>query len=346
MSGEGPGGREAAEVVMGPGAEFDLVRAFLDAADAPVEMRVPPGDDAAVVSLLPGEDLVIATDATVEDVHFRREWMSWEAVGWRAATAGLSDLAAMAARPVGILVSLLLPPELERGVATALATGVGGSLRAEGAGLLGGDTSRSPGPVVLDVVAVGGARVPVSRSGARTGDELWVTGRLGGAAAAVSDLRRGLEPDPGARRRLERPRPRLREARWLHEREGLRAAIDLSDGLAGDARHLAAASRLALDVEVDAVPLHPSLEAWPRREAALRLALGGGEDYELLVAAPPGRLASLREEFEDAFGLPLTRIGTAREGEGVRWSGAGIGEGPGGLELLSGFDHFAPDAGR
>lgn len=350
-AGEGRGGAGAdpgsrRDVALGPGAEFDLIRAFLEAADAPSEMRVPAGDDAAVVSLLPGEDLVISTDATVEEVHFRREWMSWETVGWRAVAAALSDLAAMAARPVGALVSVLLPPELERGVAVSLASGVGSCLRAEGAGLLGGDVSRSPGPVVLDVVAVGGARTPVSRAGARPGDEAWVTGRLGGAAAAVSDLRRGLEPDPGARRRLERPRPRIREARWLRERDGMRAGIDLSDGLAGDARHLAAASGLALELELDAVPLDPSLEAYPRREAALRLAVTGGEDYELLVAAPAGRLGGLREAFEDAFEIPLTRVGTAREGHGVRWSGAATDRLRDGPASPSGFDHFAPDDGR
>ncbi len=325
---------------LGPGAEFDLIRDFLAAAAAPSSARVPPGDDATVFRLPEGEEVVVGTDLSVEGVHFRRAWMSWEAVGYRAVAAAFSDLAAMAARPVGALLSLALPPELDRDVALSLATGAGDCLRRFGAGLLGGDISRSPGPVVVDAVAVGGVERPVGRSGIRPGDEVWVTGTLGGAAAAVADLSRALEPDPRARRAFERPIPRLREARWLVARADLTGMIDVSDGLAGDAAHLAAASAVGLELRIESVPLAEPLRAYRRAEAARDLALGGGEDYELLLAAPAGTLADLVTAFDECFGLPLTRLGVAREGDGVRWLTADGRE----VEPVRGWDHFAPAA--
>lgn len=330
-------------VPLGPGGEFDLIRAFVDAADARAELPIPLGDDAAALEVPPGELLVVGTDAAVEDVHFRREWLTWEAVGYRATAAALSDLAAMAARPLGVLVSLLLPPELERDVVRSLGGGVGECLRDHGTVLLGGDTSRSPGPVAMDVVVVGSAARPVSRRGAHAGDEVWVTGSLGAAAAAVADLSSGLEPDPRARRRLERPAARLREAVWLAERGVPEAMIDLSDGLAGDAGHLAAASGVRVEIDVDAVPVAEPLLGYGRREAILRLALSGGEDFELLAATRPGALDALRLEFQRAFRIPLTRIGRVREGRGVGWV---EGDGSQVLVDLRGWDHFREGGGR
>lgn len=326
---------------LGPGAEFDLIRDFLAAAAAPSSARVPPGDDAAVFRLPEGEEVVVGTDLSVEGVHFRRAWMSWEAVGYRAVAAALSDLAAMAARPVGVLLSLALPPELDRDVALSLATGAGGCLRRFGAGLLGGDISRSPGPVVVDAVAVGGAERAVGRDGIRPGDEIWVTGTLGGAAAAVSDLSRALEPDPRARRAFEHPTPRLEEARWLAARADLTGMIDVSDGLAGDAAHLAAASGVRLELRIEAVPVAAPLRSYPRAEAARDLALGGGEDYELLLAASAGSLADLATAFDERFGLPLTRLGVATRGEGVRWLAGDGSE----VEPVRGWDHFGSAGG-
>lgn len=336
MGGSGSGGG----IPLGPGAEFRLVRAFVEATGAAGRELGGPGDDAAVLTVPAGERLVATTDASVEGIHFRREWMRWDAVGYRAAAAALSDLAAMAARPLGALVTLLLPPELEGDVVSALGSGVGAALREQEAALLGGDVSASPGLVVVDVTALGSAARPVSRAGARPGHELWVTGELGGAAAAVWDLSRSLEPDPRARRRLERPRPRIAEARWLAERAEVAAMIDLSDGLAGDARHLAVASGVRLEIDVDALPLAPILLGFAERRAALRLALAGGEDYELLIAAPPGALDAVAEAAERTFGTRLARIGEAVEGAGVAWTSGGR---PLDLEL-GGYDHFAPPA--
>lgn len=330
---------------MGPGPEFDLIRALLAAGpgdDRPAWLERGPGDDAVVLRLPRGERLTASTDMAVEDVHFRREWLDWTTVGYRAAAAALSDIAAMAARPLGLLVSAALPPELERGVLEEIGRGTGLCLDEHGGSLLGGDLSRSPGPVVLDMVALGAAETPVGRDGARPGDELWLTGDLGGAAAAAGDWLRGLEPDPRARRAFERPPARVAEARWLAEEVGPTAMIDLSDGLAGDARHLAAASDVRLECELARVPLADVLDEYDDRAEALRRALGGGEDYELLFTAGAGAVRDAAGRFERELGVALTRVGAVAEGRGVAWLDAGGGE----VDLgAGGWDHFRGDGG-
>lgn len=329
---------------LGPGPEPDLVRRLADAvgADAGGEVLLGIGDDGAVLQLGEGERLVASTDMAVEEIHFRRAWLRWETVGRRAVAAALSDLAAMAARPVGVLLSVALPPELDAGVLEEIGRGVGDCLREHGGALVGGDLSRSPGPVVLDVVVLGAAERPVGRGGGRPGDELWVTGELGAAATAVADWAEGLEPDPAARRAFERPVPRWREARWLVERCELTALIDLSDGLATDAGHLAAASGTAAVLKTDAVPRAEVLDAWADDAAATARAVAGGEDFELLLAAGPGTVEGCRAAFHRAFDVDLTRVGRLESGRGVRWRG------PGGEEVPApgrGWDHFRPPGG-
>lgn len=324
---------------LGAGAEPDLIRRFVRAVGRSEGEGVVLGwgDDAAIVDPRPGERLLVSTDLAVEEVHFRRAWLTWETVGWRSVAAALSDLAAMAARPVGLLVSIALPPEIEGSVLEEIGSGVGACLRAHGGALLGGDLSRSPGPVVVDAVAVGAAQRPVRRSGGRPRDELWVTGELGGAATAVADWTSGLEPESAARRAYERPSPRLREARWLAARVDLHALIDLSDGLATDVGHLAAASGVGARIETDAVPRAGVLRDWADDRAALGRAVGGGEDFELLAAADEGKLEELAEEFRREFDLSLSRVGRLEEVPGVRWVDAG------GREVRApdpGWDHF------
>lgn len=331
-------------VRMKPGPEFDRIRSFIAAVGAASSAsEIAPGDDAAVIRWSGDESLVLSTDAFVEGVHFKRAWLRWEAVGYRATAAALSDLAAMAARPVGILVSLLLPPEMEESTLVALGEGVGECLRRHETGLLGGDLAHALDALAIDVCAVGASRRPIGRSGAGEGDEVWLTGELGGAAAAVQAWGRSLEPDPRARAAFERPRARIDEAIWLGEHADLTALIDVSDGLAGDARQIAAACEARLSIDLDAVPLAPPLSEYASREAALSLALAGGEDYELLLCGRKGSLEAVRAEFERRFEVTLTRVGSVEEGEGVTWtstSGASI------RADLDGFDHFAPKRTR
>jgi thiamine-monophosphate kinase len=329
-----------------PSGEFQRIGDILEVASRlpePPELRVGPGDDAAVLAPAAGDSLVLSVDLSIEGVHFRREWLTWEAIGYRATAAALSDLAAMAARPVGALVSVALPLELDTSVYLQLAAGLTDALADAEASLLGGDTSRSPGPAVIDVTVVGAAARPLTRSGAEPGDQVWVTGRLGGAAAAVLAFDAAMEPSPAARRRFERPRPRWREARWLAERGVPSAMIDLSDGLAGDAAHVAGASGVGMRLRVDCLPLDEALEGWSDTLAARRVAAGGGEDYELLFTAPAGRVERVRTAFQQTFELELTRIGevtaeTDLPVSGIRWiDRAGESVDP---PATAGFDHF------
>ncbi len=325
---------------LGGGAEFDRIRSMIEAANAPVNGRVilGPGDDAAVVRIPAGEHAVLSCDLSVEDVHFRRAWLTWEEIGWRATASALSDLAAMGARPLGALLAVALAPELETAVAESLSAGAGECLRRFDSVLLGGDLSRSPGPAVVDVTVLGSVGVPLSRAAAQPGDEVWVTGWLGGAAVASASWAKGLEPDIRARRSFARPVPRLAEIDWLRKRVTIHAAIDVSDGLAGDASHIAAASDVRLVLDRDGIPLHAVLDEFTDHAMATRIAATGGEDYELLLTLEPGQLESLRREFEARFDLPLTRIGRVESGADVTWvddSGSSV------SMPVGGFDHFS-----
>ena len=324
---------------LGPGPEFDLIRSMTSSACAPgdARVRIGPGDDAAVLRPREGEDIVVSCDMSVEDVHFRRAWLTWEEVGWRSVAAALSDLAAMGARPLGALIAAALAPELGTEVADSLAAGAGNCLREYDCPLVGGDLSRSTGPAVIDVTVLGSASNPISRAGALPGDELWVTGDLGAAALAAAAWERQLEPDVRARHRFAHPEPRCAEVEWLRTRMDIHAAIDLSDGLAGDARHMATASEARLLIEAEAIPLHAALEEFSDREVAVRIALTGGEDYELLLAAAPGTGDGTRREFESRFDIPLTRVGRVEPGDDVvlLLADGAVGPMPSGA-----YDHF------
>ena len=304
-------GHDRRRVRLGAGAEFDLIRRFV-AADRPLppEVVVGPGDDAAVLE----GGWVLSVDVSVEDVHFRRAWLSDREIGYRAAAVALSDLAAMAARPIAILVSVAAPRGGSVDVG-AVQTGIRELAGSVDAAVIGGDLSRSPGPLFIDVTALGRAEAPLLRTGARPDDEVWVTGTLGASAAAVRVWDGGDDPDPELRDAFARPRPRIAEARALAAGGIARALIDVSDGLAGDVGHLAAASGLRVTLDAGAVPVAPSAIAALGAGTAFDMALHGGEDYELCFVARPGsvdRAAFLRDH-----ATPITRVGRVSEGEGV-----------------------------
>lgn len=322
---------------LGPGGEFDRIRNILQDLPPQPGSRVGPGDDAAVLA----DGTVLSTDLSVEGVHFRLDWISPEEAGGRAVVAALSDLAAMAAEPTGVLLSLAVP---ETGPGPELfMAGVRERIDEMGIPLLGGDLTRSPGPVILDAVVVGRVGSPLRRAGSRVGDALWVTGTLGGAAAAVAAWNSGGVPHPEFRERFVQPQARIPEARWLRERCVLSAGLDLSDGVAGDAAHLAAASGVGVLLRGDALPVHPrfregAADGKGDGDPALDFALHGGEDYELLLAAPPGELEPWVEEFRRSFDLSLTRVGEVVEGDGVWILHGEVGR-PTRVER-GGWDHF------
>ncbi|HYW06639.1 MAG TPA: AIR synthase-related protein, partial [Longimicrobium sp.] len=219
-------------------------------------------------------------------------------------------------------------PEADAGnFAFRVMEGVSAAVSEAGGVLLGGDLTRSPGPLVIDVVAVGQCSSPVLRSGARPGDEVWVTGELGGSGSFVASRLAGRRAPAGARDRFARPMPRTREALRLHEFGIPTAMLDLSDGIAGDAAHIAAASGVAVWIKTPLLPVHPS--------ANVDLALTGGEDYELCFTAAPGAVDEVGAEFAEK-GVRLTRVGRVAAGSGV-WlvDGAGRRRRPG-----HGFQHF------
>ena len=312
---------------LGPGGEFDRLRAIFAAlGTAGREL----GDDCALLSV-GGRTLAISIDLSLEGVHFRTDWLSFREIGWRATAAALSDLAAEGATPLGVLTSVGLPVRGRgRGKgradpATEIMAGVGAAARSVGARVLGGDLARSA-RYLVDVCVLGLAARPVRRSGARPGDGLWVTGRLGGAGLALAALRAGRRLAPALRRRFARPRPRISAGRWL-ARRGARAMIDISDGLSGDAGHLAAASGVGVVIELERVPCWPDVTSL----AAVR----SGEEYELLVAMPRRFGTAGARAFGRATGLPLTRIGACTAGRGVRMTHDGRPITP-----PPGFDHF------
>jgi thiamine-monophosphate kinase len=315
---------------LGPGPEFDRIRRI---ARVLGDRARGLGDDCA---LLPDSDgaLAISTDVSVEGVHFRLDWIDLAEAGWRATAAALSDLAAEGADPIGVLTAVTVPESAGERDLAALADGIGGAAAAAGAVVIGGDLSAGPAWSVA-VTVVGRAERPVTRAGARPGDGIWVTGVLGGARAALEAWRRGESPAEDARRAFAHPEPRIAAGLWLSA-HGARAMLDLSDGLAGDAGHLAAASDVRMHLELETVPVAAAAIAEAKRLnlPVQQFAAEGGEDYELLVALPPDFGPAEVREFEAACRIALTRIGTAKQGSGVRVELAGRR-----LEL-HGYDHF------
>ena len=308
---------------LGPGPEFDHIRAILNRLGGAAG---DSGDDCALIPI-GSTTLAVTIDISLEGVHFRTDWLTFEEVGWRAAVAGLSDLAAEGAQPSGILVSLGVPGN-DDAAPVDLMAGAGAAAHSAGTKVLGGDLVKSS-HYVVDVCALGTCERPVRRSGAKAGDGLWVTGELGGARLALRDLQAGRQPPPEVRRRFARPTPRIAAGLWL-ARQGATAMIDVSDGLAGDARQLATASAVAFEIALERVP------SWLGADPLL--AVASGEEYELLVTLPASFGPVQAAAFSEVLEIPLTRIGTCVAGTGtVRFTDRGQTIAP-----PRGFDHFAP----
>ncbi|MEP6506757.1 MAG: thiamine-phosphate kinase [Gemmatimonadales bacterium] len=282
---------------MGVGAEFDAIRRMLERW-GPRAKRI--GDDAAVITTLGDRAVVASTDTSVENVHFRRDWLTPREIGYRAAAAALSDLAAMGARPIGILAALTVP-ESWRGDFDAISDGIGDAAENAGAPILGGDTTRGS-ELSLTITVIGTARDLLCRTSARPGDRVYVTGRLGGPLAALRDMQEGRIPSVENRIRFAHPLPRIEEAAWLAE-NGAAAAVDISDGLAADLGHVSAASRVGITVRIEDIPTVSGMSAI---EAA-----GSGEEYELIVTSPADMDVG---EFTKRFNLDLTQIGAVSGG--------------------------------
>ena len=303
------------------------------------------GDDAAVIAPERGRHTVATTDSLVEDVHFRRAWTPLHAVGHKALAVNLSDLAAMGASPRASLLSLALPRDLPIADFDALIDGFVSLAEAAGAPLVGGNLTRSPAPIVIDVTALGTVRPRrlLKREGARDGDELYVTGALGAAAAGLAILAAGVdrasldEAAAACVARYEQPDARVRCGQIVGRTGAASAALDVSDGLADAARRLADASGVGVVIDADALPVHAGVRDWTGRSGqdAIALALSGGEDYELALAVRPRQRSKFLAALRRCAGLPVTRVGrfTTERGYWLDRAGARV-------PLPSGFAHF------
>jgi thiamine-monophosphate kinase len=285
-------------------------------------LRLGIGDDCALLRVSADEELAVTTDLSMEGRHFRLAWHAPEFIGHRTLARGLSDLAAMGARPVAAFLSLGVPKSLVQNAKGSepwldgFWDGFFALAQAHQTPLAGGDLAESP-VVVADIVLVGAVRrgKALLRSGARAGDLIYVTGALGGSAAGLARLaelaggdrkeRSGPPRIPGKLQSLLAPhlypQPRIAQGLWLARRGLASAAIDLSDGLSTDLAHLCEESQVAAEVDATALPVHPG--------ATFDQALHGGEDYELLFTAPAATRVPRR-----IAGVPVTRIGRV-----VRW---------------------------
>jgi len=269
-------------------------------------VRVGIGDDCAVIRPSAGHEIVVTTDFCLEGRHFRRDWHTPESAGHRCLARGLSDLAAMGAKPVAAFLSLALPRGTDRSWVDGFFRGLRALADAVDVPLAGGDTAASPGEHILaDIVLLGSvpAGKALLRSTAQSGDLIYVTGSLGGAAAELKQFATASGTATKSGKAGEHPQlfpfPRLRMGQALVRRKLATSCIDVSDGLSTDMKHLCDASHLSAELVLPDVPIH-SLAS-----GSLDLALHGGEDYELLFSAKPTTRIPA-----SIGGVPITRIGT------------------------------------
>lgn len=288
--------------------EFELIQRLRNATRIPHAARgavlTGIGDDAAVLKTPAGRALLATTDLLVEGVHFDLACTTYRQLGYKAAMANLSDIAAMGGIPRFVLIALALTPRQTPRDILALYAGVGAACRLAGAAVVGGDTSASRTGLFLGFTVLGEAPpgAVLRRSTARAGDHLYVTGTLGDAQAGLEILLarkagrrgRGMNARDAAylTSRHQAPTARLREARQLAEGRLASAAIDLSDGLAGDIRHICEESKVGCLIDARQLPLSRPLVAYARnrRRDPIEYALCGGEDYELLFTVPPANV--------------------------------------------------------
>jgi len=308
---------------------------------APPWLLVGIGDDAAVVEPERNRVEVLTVDAIVEGIHFDRAFVPAAAIGHRALAVNLSDLAAMGAAPRLALVSMVLPEHLPLADFDGIVEGLTALATRHKVHVAGGNLSRSPGPLMIDVTVTGTVkrRQALTRSGARVGDELYVSGTIGAAAAGLAILKRRQNPvDPvvaGCVDRFLWPDPRLRLGVWLGRNRAASGCVDLSDGLADGVQRMAEAANVGIVIDADALPIDDATrtELASGGDATLT-AMTGGDDYELLFAIRPAMRRYLKEASR-CGGVPLTRVGACTADRGVRLRTGGV-ESP----LAGGYMHF------
>ena len=291
-----------------PKSELQLIRAIRRrAAHGARHQKVQTGigDDAAVLRLKNDEEVLVTTDFNLEGVHFRREWHPPDSTGHRCLARGLSDIAAMGGEPLAAFLSLALPSKMPQSWIDKFFDGLLALARKHKVELAGGDIAQSPTGILADIIVLGS--VPqgqaILRSGASPGDQIYVTGAVGGSAATLQRLFEQPKKRLRARQHPEHfyPEPRVAIGKWLLEHKIASAMIDVSDGLSTDLMHICEESRVGSLIDAELLPIHSQANA---RKDRLDLALHGGEDYELLFTAPAAAHVPTRIER-----VPVTRIG-------------------------------------
>jgi thiamine-monophosphate kinase len=316
--------------------EFELIeRYFAKVGPSRADVALGVGDDAALLTVPPGHELVACADTLVDGRHFPRGSRA-EDVGWRALAVNLSDLAAMGATPAWATLALTLPAADEDWL-EGFATGFAALANAHQVALVGGDTTSGPLSITVQALGFVPAGAALRRSGARPGDLVYVTGWPGDAAAGLALIEGRLDGQGASRSVLERKfrRPEPRVAFGLRLRGVASACIDVSDGLAGDLGRLAAASGVGATVRAAELPLSRALHALAGETQAREFALGGGDDYELLFTAPPAARQALAAAAASAGAPACHCIGEIVAGRGLRVLGE-----RGELPVPRGWNHF------
>ena len=267
------------------------------------------GDDCAILRLPHGHETLVTTDFSLEGVHFRKEWHPPEVIGHRCLVRGLSDIAAMGGRPTAAFLSMALPPKVQQTWVNRFLKGLLRLADAFHVSLAGGDTAESRSGILIDIIVVGSCPqgTAIRRSGARAGDRIYVTGELGGAAATLDLLFSGRELRANDFPRHFHPIPRIEVGRFLREKKLASAMIDLSDGLSTDLAHICEESGMGAEIKAEAIPRASIGKSGHKVD--LKFALHGGDDYELLFTAPPGRRIPAT-----IAGVTITRIGCVMRG--------------------------------
>lgn len=333
--------------------ERALIERITSRLASPPWVVVGPGDDAAVIEPQRGTLEVLTTDAQVEGIHFDRRFCPPDAIGHKALAVNLSDLAAMGASPRAALLSLVLPDALPAAELEAILDGVLALAARHKVALVGGNIARSAapgaragqGPLVIDITAIGsvGRRQVLTRAGARPGDELYVTGAIGGGAVGLHALRENRTTAPASAERYLRPEPRVRAGLLLGRTRAASACIDLSDGLADAVQRIAESSGVGVALDPDALPISDEVRRWHGEHGAdlHTAALAGGDDYELVFAVRPAHRGRLRQVRRLLGDLPITRIGVATRERAVV-----LRDGGGAVRAVpAGFEHFRPSVG-
>ncbi len=291
--------------------EKDLIKRIRRLAGKGPAVITGIGDDAAVLRMAPDHDILVTTDFSIEKVHFRRDWHQPGVVGWRCLTRGLSDIAAMGGEPQAAFLSLAVAGDVPQNWVDKFLSGLLALAKEVHVPLAGGDLAQAASGIQADIVVVGSVPrgTAVLRSGAKPGDQIYVSGALGGSAMALSRLADSqlLGAEYSAH---FRPRARLAVGQWLRLHQLPSAMIDISDGLSTDLDHICQESRVGAEIEIDAIPrARWGKEA--KRTVDLAFALHGGDDYELLFTSAQ----SVPPEIE---GVPVTRIGRMTTSAGMR----------------------------